>query len=213
MLKHIAFTLLARIDRVEGLENFPQRGAAILMINHIAFIDPVVVLRCVPRDIVPLAKAEVYRIPLWGIFPRIWGVIPVRREAIDRRALMQALAVLKAGEVILLAPEGTRNPSLRRGKEGVAYLGARSGAMIIPVAVLGTEGFPTLNPRRLRDSGAYVKFGLPFHFRESIKRPDRELLRKMTDEAMYQLATLLPVDRRGAYRKLEKATTDTISFA
>jgi 1-acyl-sn-glycerol-3-phosphate acyltransferase len=49
------------------------------MINHIAFVDPIVVLHIVPRNIVPMAKIEVYDYPLVGIFPRLWNVIPVRR--------------------------------------------------------------------------------------------------------------------------------------
>src|SRR5262249_39810392 len=64
-IDHIGWTVFGRIDRsrINGLENLPASGPAILMINHIAFIDPIVVLGNLPRNIVPLAKAEVYRIP------------------------------------------------------------------------------------------------------------------------------------------------------
>ena len=71
LLKWLGFTLLAKIDRTEGMENVPAEGPAILMINHIAFIDPFVVLNLLPRDIVPLAKIEVYSYPVVGIFPRL----------------------------------------------------------------------------------------------------------------------------------------------
>src|SRR5437773_4793047 len=66
MIDNIGWTAFARIDhmRISGLENLPASGPAILMINHIAFVDPVVVLGNLPRNIVPLAKAEVYRIPV-----------------------------------------------------------------------------------------------------------------------------------------------------
>jgi len=208
LIDHIAFHILAKFDRVEGLENFPQEGPAILMINHIAFIDPIVVLACVPRNIVPMAKVEVYRIPGWGIFPRIWHVIPVHRGEVDRRALRMALEVLSAGEVILVAPEGTRGPYLKRGKVGVAYLASRSGAPVIE----GTKGYPSLNPARWRQGGAVIKLGRPFKFHGVSKRPKRDELRKMTDEAMYILAGMLPDARRGAYADLSQATTDTIQF-
>jgi 1-acyl-sn-glycerol-3-phosphate acyltransferase len=197
---------------VEGLEYFPQEGPAILMINHIAFIDPIVVLAVVPRNIVPMAKVEVYRIPVWGIFPRIWHVIPVRRGEVDRRALRMALEVLSAGEVILVAPEGTRGPCLKRGKVGVAYLASRSDAPVIPVAVEGTKGFPSINPVRWRQGGAVVQLGRPFKFQGVAKRPKRDELRKMTDEAMYVLARMLPETRRGEYADLSQATTETIQF-
>jgi len=212
MIRNIGFRILMRYDGAEGVENFPLQGPAIVMINHIAFVDPVVVMGSLPRNVVPMAKVEAFRIPLWGIFPWLWDVIPVHRETVDRKALRKALDVLDAGEVVLVAPEGTRNPSLQRGKVGVAYLASRTGAPVVPAAVSGTEGFPTLNPRRLKGPGAYVRIGRPFRFVIETRRPGRDLLRQMTDEAMYVLASMLPPERRGVYADLSRATTATISF-
>jgi 1-acyl-sn-glycerol-3-phosphate acyltransferase len=123
-----------------------------------------------------------------------------------------ALEVLSAGEVILVAPEGTRGPCLKRGKVGVAYLASRSDAPVIPVAVEGTKGFPSINPVRWRQGGAVVQLGRPFKFQGVAKRPKRDELRKMTDEAMYVLARMLPETRRGEYADLSQATTETIQF-
>lgn len=214
LLRTIGFTLLAKVDKVEGMENVPQTGPAILMINHIAFIDPIVVLHVLPRNIVPLAKVEVYGYPLVGIFPRLWGVIPVRREEFDRRAVQQVFDVLRAGEIVLVAPEGTRSPQMTQGKEGVAYLASRSAAPIIPVAVDGTIGFPAFRlSARWKGPGAHIKFGKPFYLRSESKHPGKEELRKMTDEAMYVLAGMLPEHRRGFYADLAHATRDTIVSA
>jgi 1-acyl-sn-glycerol-3-phosphate acyltransferase len=211
LIRVIGFNSLVRLERVEGVENVPAKGPAILMINHIAFVDPFVVLHVLPRNIVPLAKIEVYNYPIVGIFPRIWGVIPVRREEVDRRAIQGALDVLRAGEIILVAPESTRSPQLQQGKEGAAYLASRSGAPIIPVAIEGTEGFPTLPFReRWRGPGAQVRFGRPFSFRAGPDRRERNQLRKMTDEAMYALAAMLPEQRRGVYADLSQATQDIL---
>jgi 1-acyl-sn-glycerol-3-phosphate acyltransferase len=211
LLRTIGFTLFAKIDRVEGVENVPQQGPAILMINHINFTDPFVVLTVLPRNIVPMAKVEVYSYPIVGIFPRIYGVIPVQREEIDRRAVQGALDVLRAGEIILVAPEAHRGPELRQGKEGVAYLATRANVPIVPVAIDGTIGFPTfrLLPR-WREPGASVRFGVPFRFDTSSGRAGRERLREMTDEAMYILASMLPEYRRGFYSDLTRATRATI---
>jgi 1-acyl-sn-glycerol-3-phosphate acyltransferase len=211
LLRTIGFTLFAKVDQVDGLENFPSQGPAILMINHIAFIDPIVIIHVVPRNIVPLAKIEVYSYPVIGILPRIWGVIPVRREEFDRRAVQQVLEVLKAGEIVLVAPEGTRSPQLSQGKEGIAYLASRSGVPVIPVAIDGTIGFPTFRlSKRWRGPGAHVTFGKPFCFHSEVAHPGKEELRKMTDEAMYILAGMLPEQRRGVYADLAQATRDTI---
>lgn len=213
LIRVIGFNLLVKLDSVDGVENVPANGPAILMINHIAFIDPIAVLHLLPRNIVPMAKIEVYDYPLIGIFPRLWGVVPVRREEIDRRALQNALDILASGEIILIAPEATRSPQLQAGKEGVAYLASRSGAPVIPVAIEGTEGFPTIRySKRWYGPGVRIQFGRPFRFKTNLQRPDRQALRLMTDEAMYQLASMLPEHRRGVYADLSRATQQTIEF-
>jgi 1-acyl-sn-glycerol-3-phosphate acyltransferase len=213
LMRIIAFSMLVKIERVNGLENVPKKGPAVLLINHIAFVDPIVVAHVLPRNIVPMAKIEVYNYPVIGVFPRIWGVIPVRREEVDRRAIQLALDVLQAGEIILVAPEGTRGPRLLRGKEGMAYLASRAGVPIIPVAIEGTPGFPALRfTARWRQPGAQITFGRPFYYRPELKRAGREQLRQMADEAMYILAAMLPAERRGVYGDLSGATQETVQW-
>jgi 1-acyl-sn-glycerol-3-phosphate acyltransferase len=213
LIRNIGFNLLIKLGDVEGLENVPTQGPGILMINHIAFLDPIVVLHVLPRNIVPLAKVEAYDYPIVGIFPKIWGVIPVRRAEVDRRAIQQALDVLGAGELILMAPEGTRGQQLQEAKEGVAYLASRGKAPVIPVAIEDTYGFPTFRlSRRWKGPGAHVRFGRPFRFIDTGKRASREDLRKMTKEAMYIMAGMLPEQRRGVYADLSQATTETIEW-
>lgn len=213
LIARIGFTLIAKLDRVEGLENFPSQGPGIVMINHIAFVDPIAVMNVLPRNIVPMAKIEVFSYPVIGIFPRIWHVIPVKREEVDRQALHQALDVLEAGEVVLVAPEGTRHDELQDAKEGVAYLASRSGAPVIPTAIDGSIGFPSFRTSaRWRGPGITIRFGRPFRFHTDMDRPSRAELRLMTDEAMYILAALLPEYRRGIYGDLSRATQETISW-
>ena len=213
LLRTLAFTMLVKLETVEGLENIPERGPAVLLMNHIAFVDPIVVLHVVPRNIVPMAKIEVYNYPVIGIFPRLWGVIPVRRAEVDRRAVQSALEVLHAREIVLVAPEGTRNPQLQKGKEGMAYLASRSGAPIVPVAIFGTRGFPALrSSKRWREPGACLKFGRPFYYRPELRRAGREQLRQMADEAMFTLAAMLPPQQRGVYSDLSGATQETIHW-
>ena len=95
-----------------------------------------------------------------------------------------ALAALRAGEVVLVAPEATRSPALREAKEGIAYLAYKSGAPIVPVAVEGTEGVIKLGIKRPSDPGAVVRLGVPFCFKPMTGRPSHAALRQMTDEAM-----------------------------
>jgi 1-acyl-sn-glycerol-3-phosphate acyltransferase len=213
LLRVIGFHLFAKIDHIEGADKVPSVGPAIMMINHINFVDPFVVMSALERIIVPMAKIEVYSYPIVGIFPRMYGVIPVQREEIDRRAVQGALEVLDAGEVILVAPEAHRGPELRQGKEGVAFLATRAGVPIVPVAIDGTIGYPTYPfSRRWREPGARVSFGPPFRFTTGGQRAGREMLRLMTDEAMYILSSMLPEHRRGYYSNLALATQQTIQW-
>ncbi|MGD2158767.1 MAG: lysophospholipid acyltransferase family protein [Anaerolineales bacterium] len=213
LLRTIAFPWLIRLEKVVGLENIPEQDAVVLLINHIAFVDPIVMVHTVPRNIVPLAKIEVYQYPIVGIFPRIWGVIPVQRQGVDRKAIQKALDVLRAGEIVLVAPEGTRNSALQRGREGVAYLASRANAAVVPVAIEGTQGYPTVPfSEYWRKQGVSVRFGKPFRFISELKRARGDQLRKMTDEAMYRVAILLPEKLRGVYSDLSKATQETIEW-
>ena len=214
LIRNIGFRFLVKIERVEGVEHFPLLGPAIALYNHIGLVDPVVILANLPRNTVPLAKIEAYSYPVIGIFPRLWDVIPVRRGEVDRQALAKSLRVLEAGEIILVAPEGTRSPALIQGREGAALLADRTGALVVPVTIEGSDRFPSLSLRTWRGEGVVIKVGRPFHFRRmGDRRADRERLRIMTDEAMYVLASMLREGRRGFYSDLSRATTSTIEFA
>jgi 1-acyl-sn-glycerol-3-phosphate acyltransferase len=213
MLRHIGLPLLAKVDSIEGVQHVPATGSAIIMINHIAFIDPFIVANPIPRNLVAMAKEEVYSYPLVSIVPKLWGVIPVNREEVDRKAVQKALEVLKAGEILLVAPEGTRGPALRKAKGGVAYLASRSGAPIVPVAVDGTIGFPALRfTKPWRQPGAKIRYGKPFKYHQELRRAKSTDLQKMTDEAMYVLSAMLPEHRRGIYRDLSNATQETFDW-
>jgi 1-acyl-sn-glycerol-3-phosphate acyltransferase len=211
LIRHIGIRFLLRLDEVRGVENVPAHGPAILFFNHIALVDPVVIIHCLPRQIVPLAKIEVYDYPVIGIFPRLWGVIPVKREEFDRRAIRRALDVLHAGEILLLAPEGTRSPQMQAAKEGLAYLASRANVPLVPVGIDGTPHYPSLRGSpSWRSVGVTVRFGRPFRFRPTAHGHSH--LHQMTNEAMYTLAALLPEHRRGVYGDLAQATDETIEW-
>jgi 1-acyl-sn-glycerol-3-phosphate acyltransferase len=210
----VAFPLLARIDTVKGLENVPSSGPAILCYNHINFIDPFISLFVLKRDVIPLAKVEAFSYPVVGVLPRFYGVIPVHRGEVDRRALQASLDVLEQKEMILVAPEGTRNDALIKGRPGTVFLAYHAGSPpIVPIAIDNTIGYPTPPfSRRWRQKGADIIFGMPFRFRMGSSRPSREAMEKMTDEMMYTIAALLPPHRRGVYSDLSKATQDTLEW-
>jgi 1-acyl-sn-glycerol-3-phosphate acyltransferase len=203
---------LIKID-VEGLENIPSSGPTLLVMNHIAAIDPVVVTgAAVPRYVVPMSKVENYRHPLFGLIARVWGVYPVRRGEIDRQALASTIELLHQERPVLIAPEGTRQPALAEAKDGMTYVALKANAVLVPVGIDGTHNFLHAL-KHLHRAHVTVKFGRPFRFRTDHRpRIPRDDMRQMTQEAMYQLAALLPDYRRGVYSDLSQMTTDYLDF-
>jgi len=204
------FKILLKIEII-GLENVPLQGTLIFMINHVSFLDPVLLVGLMPRQVTPFAKIETLSYPALGFLIRLYGVVPVRRGEVDRRALQQAIATLTTGEALLVAPEGTRSHDgrLQKAHDGIAYIALRTGATIIPVAISGQERFPA-SLTRLRRTKIRIRIGNPFRFAPG--KVSRDELRAMTKEAMYQLASLLPSERRGVYSDIESATEERLVF-
>ena len=212
LLRPIGFGLLVN-PTIEGHERVPTSGPVIFIMNHIAAIDPFVLVGAVTsRYVVPMSKIENYSHPIVGLMARSWGAYPVRRGEVDRQALASTLAVLEQGWPVLIAPEGTRRPSLSEAKEGMVYIAIKANALIVPVGLDGTDQFPG-SLKRLRRAPITIRFGRAFRLRtEGRARVPRDDMHRMTRETMYQLAALLPERRRGFYRDLDQMTTDTLEF-
>ena len=201
------FNLIVHLE-MDGLDNIPAAGPAILMINHVAFLDPVMLIAGFRRRIVPMSKIENLKLPGVNMLIRVWGAINVRRGEVDRAALRQAIEALRAGHLLLMAPEGTRSKSgeLQEPHDGVAYVATRTGVMVIPVGIVGTPNIGK-NWKQFRRTDVHVTLGRPFYFETAGARVGREELSLMTREAMYQLAAVLPPQQRGRFANLREATT------
>ncbi len=199
---------------VAGWENIPAENPTLIMGNHIAALDPGIMISFFPdRDIVPLAKIESFDTPLMRYFVRHWGAIPVNRGEADVKALKSALEHMRNGYLVMLYAEGTRSRTgLIQGQEGSAYIAAKTGATVVPVGIWGSRDFPASWWREFRRTDVYLHFGRPFRFRVPKGKPARESFRAMTDEAMYRIAALLPEQWRGVYSDLSRATTDYLDF-
>lgn len=186
---------------VVGREHVPQAGPAIVMINHVAWPDPFVVLAALGRPITPMAKVELFEDwkMRWLVGP--YGAIPVHRGDVDTQALRSATEVLNQGGLVLISPEGTRSKTggLIEAQEGMAYLAARARAPILPVAIIGSTRV-NAELKRLRRARITIAVGAPFLLDPGGAKLDRAELRRLTDEAMRRLAALLPEEMRGVYR-------------
>lgn len=170
--------------RVLGAWRIPSAGPVILAGNHSHNVDGPMIIGTAPRPSHFLVKKEAFTGPL-DPFLRSIGQLKVDRESADRTAITHALGVLERGGVLGIFPEGSRGEgdfaSLR---SGLAYFAVRSGAPIVPVAVLGTgeqrrpDGRPRALPR-LR-SRVDVVFGDPFQAGDGSGRRTRAVLDEAT---------------------------------
>jgi len=202
---------------VTGLENVPRQGAASLMINHVSYLDPIAVTWSIPfRYVISLSKAENFRIPVISWFLKQWGNYPINRGDYDRQALMQTIALMQSGQLVLMAPEGTRHPQgLLPAKDGLAYVAAKANAVIVPTAICGANDWKQ-RLKGFRRANVHLVFGRPFRFRTAgRKRIPRGELSRMSAEAMYQLAQTIPDDYahlRGFYSDIENASMNYIEL-
>jgi 1-acyl-sn-glycerol-3-phosphate acyltransferase len=220
VLKYVFLGPLLRLffrPRIEGLENVPETGAAIIAGNHLSFSDHFVMPAILPRRITFLAKAEYFTGPglkgrLTAAFFRGIGQIPVDRSggSASQSAIDAALGVLGRGELLGIYPEGTRSHDgrLYRGRTGVAVMALRGNAPVIPCAMLGTFELQPPGRKFPRLGRVTIRFGEPLDFRRfQGLEGQRAVVRAVTDEIMYAVMALSGqeyVDRYAAEVKAEQ---------
>lgn len=214
LIRAVLFRIVCKVE-VTGTENIPPDGPAILMMNHISLLDPILCMGAVThRFVIPMTKVENTRNPIIGPFVRWWGSYSVNRGEVDRAALMNSIELVKSGQLILIAPEGTRQRAgLARPKDGLAYVATKANAVIIPAAISGAADWLE-KLKRFKRPHIRVNFGKPFRFKtDGRQRIPRDELSAMTEEAMYQLARAVTDETmRGVYSDLSKATTEHLEF-
>lgn len=186
---------------VEGLENYPQQGPVLIVINHIGDADVPALFSVVPNLPDALGKIELYDVPLLGKLMDWYGVIWLHRGKPDKRALRAALDGLAEGRMIAIAPEGryTLTGGLEEGNGGAAFLAYKSGASVLPIGVVGTENEKVYNNlKKLRRSPVKIKVGKMFRLNDQIT-VKQEAIPEGTRLIMQALAELLPPEYRGAY--------------
>jgi 1-acyl-sn-glycerol-3-phosphate acyltransferase len=182
--------------RVEGRENIPERGPAILASNHISFCDSFFLPLVVPRRVRYVAKAEYFENWKVAWFFRANGHIPIRRgEGSDwKRAMDGAAEALDAGELFGIYPEGTRSKDgrLHRGHTGPARLALRTRTPIIPVGIVGTREVQPPDAKVPKPfKRVSVRFGRPVEVtRYQDRADDRMVLRSIIDEVMFEIREL-----------------------
>jgi 1-acyl-sn-glycerol-3-phosphate acyltransferase len=212
-----ALRVLARVLlRVEiiGMDRLPQAGPVIVAINHTNSVDGLLLRAILPREIIGWGKVELWHNPFTRILAQSLRTIPLRRGELDVHSVRLALQALEKGQVLGIAPEGTRSwhGRMQRGRPGLILLAQHAPeTLILPVAIYGQDHL-SKNLRRLRRTPVKVVFGQGFHLAADGGKATHELRQEMIDEVMAQIASLLPIEYRGVYSDLAAATDRHLCF-
>jgi 1-acyl-sn-glycerol-3-phosphate acyltransferase len=200
-LIRLIINLIARVE-VQGFEHIPQNGGFVVATNHLGRLDVALLFYLMEGDFI-LTIAEKYEHhwlfgPLGNAANGIW----LDRFNADVPAIRKVLKRMKAGGVLVIAPEGTRSKTeaMAEGKPGVAYLALKAGLPIIPAALTGTEDRLVVERlKHFKKSEIKIIIGKPFNL-PPLPRKDRDAaLQQYTDEIMCRIAVLLPENYRGVY--------------
>jgi 1-acyl-sn-glycerol-3-phosphate acyltransferase len=207
-------SVFCRIEKAD-LVNVPSHGPLILAINHISSLEvPLLLAFLQPRRMTALAKIETWDNKFMGWLFDLWGSIPIRRGEVDLDAVRRCLAVLSAGNILVIAPEGTRSydGKLLRGQPGISLIAMRSGVPILPVVHWGGEDF-SKNLKHLKRTDFQVRVGKPFMLDAKGKKVNGEIRQEMADETMCQLARLMPEEYRSQYANVTPPPQKYLRFA
>lgn len=175
--------LIYRI-KINGKENIPKEGAALICPNHVHGLDSVIVVVHAKRKINVLAKEELFDNKALKWLGKVFGAYPVKQNSADLSAIKTSLKLLKNKELLLVFPEGTRN-GMAQGKpikNGPMTIAIKAGVPIIPVGIKGN--FKVF-------SKIIINIGKPIDYSEyKDKINDKEVVTKLTEDLMKEIVRL-----------------------
>lgn len=196
--------------KITGAEHVPKRGPVIFASNHLSFVDSIVIPLAAPRPVQFLAKSHYFT----GTGPKGWvsrtffasiGAVSVERGAgaQAQAALDQGRRILESGSAFALYPEGTRSLDgrLYRGRTGVAWLALTTGALVVPVGLVGTQEIQPVGAKLPRVRPVSVRFGEPIDLRRHGIATSGRARRAATDEVMAAIHALSGQELAGTYNE------------
>lgn len=178
MLDRITYRIAAAIVRLVfqflggfravGKDHVPKSGGVLICPNHLSDADPPAVAVAMPRRCYFMAKEELFSVRILGAFLRHWKMIPIKRDSADRTALRRGEELLKAGESVVIFPEGGGNSegTLQPLHSGALMLALRCKVPVVPVALVNTNKIWTYADPLPHRAGVpvTVTFGEPMDF-------------------------------------------------
>src|SRR3954471_8289938 len=150
--------------KVFGVENVPARGGALVVCNHQSYLDPVVLSAKVRRPLCFMGKKELFEgPPACTRLLRALGAFPVHQGQRDLHAVREAIARLRAGQLVNIFPEGARTPDGEIGKiqEGIALIDRYAQVPLVPAVIAGAYAAWPIHRRFPRPWPIRVHFGPP----------------------------------------------------
>jgi 1-acyl-sn-glycerol-3-phosphate acyltransferase len=197
---------LLGLFRVEGAGNVPRQGPLIICPSHSGTLDPPMVPAFTPRgDTWSMAKSEYFKGGSTEFFFRSYHSFPVVRHSADRNALRRSFDLLKAGEALIIYPEGTRVESgvLAVPEPGAGFIAQKAACPVVAVGLTGTRECLPKGARWPRRTPVTITFGRPFLV--AAKRPEGARIspQEAAEAIMLEIAELLPDHQRGAFSDLD----------
>jgi 1-acyl-sn-glycerol-3-phosphate acyltransferase len=188
---------------MEGYAHIPETGGAIVVSNHLGRLDAILGVLLTDRDDFILMIAEKYqKYAFWRWWAKKVNALWLNRYEADFHAMREVFRRLNQGEILGLAPEGTRSltETLAEGKPGAVYLAAKTSLPLIPVGVTGTEDrVVKARLTHLKRLDIRIRIGEPIYLPPMDRKNRDAFLQQNTEEIMCQIAALLPPEYRGFY--------------
>lgn len=173
--------------KVTGRENLPTAGPTLIVCNHVAFVDPLLVaVAALPRPVWTMGKEELFGSRLMDAWLSRIGGFPVRRASPDVWSVRTGLDVLTAGGALLVFPEGgvTRTGHMSPGFSGAGFFATRPDVQVIPAAIWDSQMLK--GPVRIR-------FGEAIPMDDIRESPRAGRNRRAVDRIMWHLSGMVPL--------------------
>jgi len=181
--------------QVSGQDHIPRTGGVLIAANHASYLDIPILGCALPRRASFIGRMDLFA-GIVGSVLRYLGWIPIRRGQVDRKAFDEAVRRLKAGQVVVIYPEGSRteNGQLQPGKPGIGMMAATAGCLVVPAFLEGTyEALPP-GAKWIRFRPMRVAFGKPMDFSSVIENESEDkkklVYQQMSQEIMERIAEL-----------------------
>ncbi len=174
---------------VTGRENIPLHGPVLIAPIHRSNVDFAFTLFISSRKVFFMAKDSIFKVPMLGPLVSHLGAFPIRRGSADRDSMKLAEEVLRRGYALVLFPEGTRKEGRRVEPihDGAMFVAARTGAMVVPVGIGGSDRAMPLGAKFPRPSKIRIVIGTPIAPPVSDGRVARSAVAAKSEELRQEL--------------------------